>query len=275
MKIHFILGYLEDAPLEVASNWQDISSSKYVGPTRQQYQIYKLFEKNEPFWKELKKVRKRLSIPEEGFSWEVMRLVKSSAHTKTDKERKLVLNEYYNRFEDGWYTKKWNEQEKLKRKFRFHPYVLDILDDLIDSQYVATYPMESLGWDVRLSAEESEEIEIDPNYEIQLPESLIIWINERVSKHKLLRFIEDNWNEIDEMNQKLPNPNFFKLSDKEKRIYQLRNDGLTYSQITEEISKEFDPDYLDDSINQDNIKTTYHRVKAKIESIALRRNKKL
>lgn len=273
MKIYFILGHIEEAPLEVASNWQDISSSKYIGLSRQQFQIYKLFEENEPFWKELRKVRKKLGIPEEGYAWEIIRLVKSGARRITDVEQKIVLNEYYNRFEDGWHSKRRNEKEKLERKFRFHPYVLDILNDLIDSQYVATYPMEPISWASSEYDEENDEMINDLSL-IENPQDIVFFITERVSKNQLIRYIEQNWKEIDKLNQKLPSPDTFKLSAKEAKIYQLRMNGMTYPQITEEISKQFDPDYLDDSINQDNVKTTYHRVKSKIESTALRRNKK-
>lgn len=270
MKIYFGLGYLEDKTLELAKTWQDIKNSKLAGPTYNQYQVFKLLEKNEPFWKEIVKSRKKLDIPSEGYSWELI----SALRSRPIKESPLI-DEYFKSKRDDHYTLKQKEEIRIKRAFHLHPFVENEINDLIESNFILTYPMDSIAWGSSEYDEDNDEL-IDNPDEISNPQDISIFIMAKVTKNQLLRFVETHWDEIDKLNQKLPSPNSLTLSKKDQRIYRLRQDGLTYSQTADKIIKEFDPENIEGLINQDSVKTSYHRTLSKIASVATprKRNKK-
>lgn len=270
MKIYFGIGYPPE-PVKLAQNWDEIKASNLVSPTYKQYQIFKLLEKNKPFWNEIIKSRKRLGIPDSGLSWNYAR-----SFEFISEYRSKELDDYIDKLGHKIFSDRLNEQNRLRRLFNFHPYVEAELDDLLVSNYVFTYPMDSISWGSSEYDEDKDET-IDDVSLIENPHDITIFITEKITKTQLINYIKKYWNEIDKLNQKLPDPDRYSFSKKDNRIFALKEvDRLTFAQIADKITEEFDNDNAEGTINEDSVKTSYHRTLRKIESVAYlrKRNKK-
>jgi len=261
MKIYFGLGYLEEEPLELAKNWQEVKNSKLIGPTPQQYQVIKLLEKNNRFWKEIAKSRRRLKIPEKGLSWSFIKDFKSLRSQNSDEVEKFIQQR-----DIGDFIKtKRDEEKRILNLFQLHPFIEEVLDDIVQSNYIFPYPMDPIGWGSSEYDEDNDEM-VEDIAQIKNPQNIVISIQEKITKNQLIRYINDEWSEIDKLNQKLPNPDTYSLSQKDRIIFKLRRQGKTYSAIADELTeKSPNPGGI---INEDSVKTSYHRTKKKIESVA-------
>lgn len=261
MKIYFGLGYIEDEPIELAKTWQDIQKSKLLGPTRHQYQVFKLLEHNRVFWKEITKSRKKIGIPLEGISWKAI-----SGWKNKYPPNKEAADEYIKALPKDSFKILMKERERLEKILTLHPFVYDELHDLLQANYVFTYPKDPIMWDA-IAHDEADEPIYDLN-KIKRPEGINIYINETVTKNQLIKFIESNWNQINPVNQKLTSIASLTLSNKDKQILSLRESGKTYAEIADILTNSDKSRNIDGSINEDSVKTAYHRTLEKISSIA-------
>lgn len=263
MKIYFGLGYLEEKPIKLAKNWKKIKHNKLIGPTYNQYLIFKLLENNKYFWKEIFKSRKKLGLPKNGLSWSLIKSYKTPK--KVDKNQSLLLKIINNNF----FSNINKEFAKIKSTLILHPYVLSELHDLIMSNFVFTYPEGPIDWYSSEYNEESDEL-IEDVRNIKNPQDICIYCNEKITKNQLIRYIKTNWPHIDKLNKKLPSPKSYTLSEKDKKIFYLRiSKKLSFEQITNQIIEEFDKENINGCINEDSVKTSFHRVQNKINSVAL------
>jgi hypothetical protein len=247
MKIYFVLGGIEQSllhpskytkklarNLKLVTTWQEIQEAdlNYLRPSYQQYLIFKLLEHNEYFWKEIKTARKKLKLPESGLTWEQSRLLNYSTFSKKPDKYMSIIDEY------GSLTDRWKIRDEIERKIKhnleLHPFIVEELPGLIESNYIAPAPINTVGWSTSQYDERNDEFIDDPSI-ITKPDGITINISEKISKNQLLSFIEKNWNEIDKINQKLPTPDSFTLSDRDLEIYQLRQQALTYKAIVDQI----------------------------------------
>jgi hypothetical protein len=99
-------------------------------------------------------------------------------------------------------------------------------------------------------------------------DALQIVVLEKMSKSELKRYIDYEWESIDEKMNLLPSANKHNMFRSEivKRIVDMKDqEGLKFRQIADILQKEYENSELYDSLNENNIKTKYHRWKTKIK----------
>ena len=260
MKILFLIGY---PPKFEAKNWKEILkySKNSLAFDEEFYQIIKDLELNEEFEKEVVKSRKRLGIPEAGYSWQ--EYGKMSDHKRDDltddeMDRMLFLLKNYP-----------NEVKRISRKLKLNKRILDELKDIILTSSVTSpdYLSDIHYW-----------IEPDDRYELmdedekeeakEITKSFNIAFLRQVSKNELIKFIERNWDYIEKRTKLLPRKTNHYISKRDLRIVQLRDkDKLTFNEIVSQVAKEFDIDDPFGKTNEDSVKTAYRRAKLKISSL--------
>jgi hypothetical protein len=92
-----------------------------------------------------------------------------------------------------------------------------------------------------------------------------------VKKNTLLAFIDKNWGKIEEVLSKSQTMEIPYISDRDLRIFDLKQTGKTYRQISNIICKEF-PE-KDSNYDEATIKTAYQRAKKNISSVFERKHK--
>ncbi|OGC59850.1 hypothetical protein A3A70_03040 [candidate division WWE3 bacterium RIFCSPLOWO2_01_FULL_42_11] len=101
---------------------------------------------------------------------------------------------------------------------------------------------------------------------------LFIMVGENVSKKQLHDFIEEEWDELKEHLNKLPqNPsNAMERLDMGIKIIDMRdNNDMSFEEIAEQLSKEIPEADLKEyeALNENNVRQIYHRTKTKLAKI--------
>ena len=242
MKIQFSI---PEPELKLVSTWEEIKKYKAEKFFSKEFYIkIKLLEFNKDFELEIKKSRKKIGIPENGCRYE-------------DNENEIELN----------HNKKYlKEIDRLCNLFKFDLQIEKCLGGLVWGNWVS--------FDCFFTDTSSISYYYD-DYE-DIPDSVVISITRPISKHCLVKFIEDNWdikNGINDELQKLPSWKKLSISERDLRIIEIKNSNpsMSYPKIAKEIIKEFGVDNLDDEKNNpDSIKTAYFRTKEKIDVLAHR-----
>ncbi|MSU25805.1 MAG: hypothetical protein EXS44_00890 [Candidatus Levybacteria bacterium] len=261
MKILFLLGY---PPKFEATNWKEIGkySKTYPAFDKNFYQLVKALEHSREFEKEITKSRERLKIPADGYSWreyEKMSDYKRKDQSEAEIQKMLFLIKNYP-----------NEVARIARVLGLGNRITDSLKEIILTSTVTSpdYLSDIHYWlepDDSYAFMDKDEIEEAK----EVTKSFNIAFTRQVTKNELLKFIENNWSEINRRIQKLPKKTNNYISERDLRIVDLReNSKLPFSEIVNQISKEFRPDDPFGRINEDSIKTAYRRAKLKIRSIA-------
>ena len=91
---------------------------------------------------------------------------------------------------------------------------------------------------------------------------LAIHIHRKVTKNKLIQYIKDNWEKIEENISSFVGKEDYHACQRDLRIEELRRQGHKYSYIADQIQTEYE-----DSMSDEEVKTTYARIKSKIEAV--------
>ena len=257
MKIKFLIGYPAKS---FVTEWQEIKklSKKEAVPNEDTFVLFKALELNKELEKELIKSRNNLHLPEIGVSWEEYKKRKDvkADHTKEELDEIIYFIHNYRK-----------EIHRITRKMYLHPQVEEQLENLILGDFVEPY-FRGISYGCNgANVEDYESIEdFDRNVEV---DTVIIDITKKISKNELLKYIDNQWDEITRLLKYLPEVKHFYVSPRDMRIVELR-DGqkLKYNEIAEKIIKEFSIDDINGSINEDSIKTSYKRAKSKIDELA-------
>ncbi len=286
MKIYFVVGKnlhsrkhvplnleeSEEVYAEVVSGWDEIQKSMFEGPSYQQYSLFKLLEYNKHFWNEVRRLRKKAGIPEEGLTWEQIKVVRFSGVIEGDALNQVesILNKYADS-----YSRVYPLAEDFILRWYLHPFIADVIIDILRSNFIPVYPKPPINWDVA-------KLDMDSNEVLSLPvhvvdqENVTIRIIDKVSKNQLKLFIDQEWNEIESKLEGLQRLNVPTIPDRDLFIVKLRNEQkMTFNEIADEIIEQLETKDFEGRINEDSVKTAYHRAVDKIHSIAYSRNKKL
>lgn len=255
MKILFLVG---DPPNAALSKWSEICEyQKYhnVAPTRSDYNLVKLLEKDSRFEKMITSARKSAGIPENGISWQ--EYAKMHFISKTHRSNKSKLPET-----KGERGKELNLLCKVVKEITFlrgnnlDYFVSNQLPHLMYGNFVCCEPP-FISWDYAPHLEDWD----DYYYNIT------IQIKNQVSKNELINYIENNWENISK-SMHLPPENKFFISPRDQRIIELRDKkGFTFKQVADKIISTLNLTNSDGKINEDSVKTAYSRAKKKISSL--------
>lgn len=241
MKISFVI----DNKIAVLT-WKEIK--QYKGDlliTYENYQKFKSLELNKDFEEVIVESRKNLNIPIEGIPWKEF----------LENEEKLRKDSIL-------------ELKKMTReKLAFHDFAIFMcLDGILYSNCV--FP--------EIFVTDREKISFrfdDQDLESGIPESVLIAIENPISKNQLINFIKDNWDGDFGIESEIKKLNFkkdFKISKRDFRIAELKsnNPKKTFKEIADQIVNEFDIEYPDDlKINEFSVKTANDRVIEKAKSL--------
>lgn len=253
MKILFLI---DDPPCAAISEWEEIKSyaeKGYYVPTQEAYQLIKSLEQNEVFEKEIAKSRKSIGIPESGLDWKEYRDKYHIRNLKklSGKERRLHID---------LLMKTAREMMRIQGVLNLSYHITHQLKYFIYGNFVYFgHPQITYGY----SPMTEERFEEDYLYNVS------IHIHNGITKHELIKYIENNWQNIGNLVQNLtPKPNYF-ISKRDQRIVVLRDKNkLSFKKITDKIIEEFKIDNLEGKINEDAVKTAYGRAKKNIASLA-------
>lgn len=248
-----------DPVIAAESEWSEIQkySKEHLTPDEETYMLFKALEKNKDFEKEIIKARVRIGIPPEGFSWEEYKKFHDYKRNIDPKEIEIYLNFLRS------YPK---EVERIRRKMKISMVVERQLKDIILGNFIEPY-FRGIGYapDIELD----EDLDEIPDGDV---ESVTIHISKKIKKNEFIKFIEENWPDIEQYILKFPEEGRFFVSIRDLRIVELRDEyKLKYKDIADRIIKEFGIVNYGGSINEDSIKTAYKRAKQKISSLASKR----
>ncbi len=97
--------------------------------------------------------------------------------------------------------------------------------------------------------------------------SLHIVLQERMSKAEVHKWIDEIWNDIEENMQSIPTAKKHKMlrSEIAKRIVDMKDkQDMKFRQIADKLQEDYQDSDFYDVLNENNIKTLYHRWKTKI-----------
>ena len=219
------------------------------------YTFIKALEKNKQFENQIKKIRDKIGIPREGF-------------TKKEYDSFRESHKIYPTKKSGYigfgHSDKFNEINKIIRNESLPIITHFNLNDLIASS------IKYLVFHNGIYAP-NRAIYLDDNKKpLPLNEStnIKIVIQSKVSKNKLIKFIKENFKQLEEAMEEsnLPEDVGFYISRRDWEIVNIRDQKKwKYRKIADYISKEYD----DFDINEDSVKTAYDRAKKKILSLNL------
>lgn len=257
MKIKFLIGYPANT---FATEWKEIKelSKTEPAPDEDTYLLFKALELNKSLEKELIHARRNLRLPENGLSWEEYKKRKDTKADHSKQELEDILYFLHNHDKEIY---------RIKRKLYLHPQITEQLENLILGYFVEpSFRGISYGCN-GANVDDYESIEdFDKDVEV---DQVLIDITKRTSKNELFKYINNNWKNITKLMDYLPEVKHFYISPRDMRIVELRdNQKLKYSEIAEQIIKEFSIDDINGSVNEDSIKTSYMRAKSKIDELA-------
>lgn len=255
MKIKFIVG---DPPMGVAKDWNEITKRNkkgYSGYSHEDYSKVIGLETIKDFEDEIIKSRINLNIPKEGFDYKKIEEIIVSPNPFEEEDNKIRKNIE-------------NEVKRLNEIFIFDKFVKEQLPPLILGNFVLPNKYYN-NHDGSINYEVIRDEEFDENGNLAIY-GISININRPVKKNKLIRFIKDNWDSISIAVDKL-SENKFNLTDYELEIFNLRNQGLPYKTITKKIIENQNIDNEAGKINEDSVKTSFHRTKEKLDLLVKRK----
>lgn len=239
MKIQFVI---EKPIRKIVSTWEEIKKNGGESFSKEFYLKCKALELNKDFEKEIIKSRKMLGIPENGypFDYEI---------TKTEIE------------------KGGKEIGRLEKIFYFDRTIKNTLHDLLYENLVY-YNMDVSDQDIISCRMDDYFGEYEEDNGVW--SCVLLSITIPITRHRLKKYIDNNWKYIKDNLDKLPKRKDFNISEKQLRIFEIKesNKKLTYSDIANQIIKEFNIDDPEAKTNEESIKTEYNRAKKKIESLA-------
>lgn len=256
MKIGFVLD--ERGQGKIAYTWSEIKSLKgNFAFSRECFLKFKAIENNTFFWKEIIKSRANLNIPKEGLTWEKTRVF-------LEKELKDTLRRDGKPHEEEFVN--FNKEiERINKILILNKPIRGCLEELICSNYISHNPFFT------------DESEIDYRFddyaedrESGIPDSVLVSIQYPITKNKLVQYINKNWSGIRELLNDLPNKKTFKISERDLKIFEIKTlfPNKTFSDIADDIVREFNIDDPDSKINEFSVKEAYKRARIKISSLA-------
>lgn len=255
MKIKFIVG---NPAMNVAKDWNEIlewNKSSLASYSYEEYLKIKGLEIIDDFENEIKKSRKKLNIPERGMDYGNVVIMLNKFTILSDDEKSML-------------KKIKLEEQRINNIFILDNFIKKQIKSLIISDFV--FPGESNNnLDGSINYEIIRDEEFDENGNLAIY-GISININRPVKKNKLIKFIKDNWNSIsiavDELSE-----NKFNLTDYEIEIFNLRNQKLPFKTIADEVIKKQNRDNITGEINEDSVKTSFHRTKEKLSLLVKRK----
>jgi len=244
MNIKFVVN---SGSMIVLNTWQEIIDQKADRWfSHNFYDKCKALEVNKEFEDKLKASRKSLGIPQEGYT---PSYYENNIRSKNYPE---ILNNQVQ-----------GEINKLTCMFLFDHSIQKCLPELIygDFVYFDTFITDTNDISYRLDDYTDEDSEI--------PDGVVIIIETVVTKNKLIKYIEDNWDGIESELSKLPIRDRYTISNKDLKIVLLKDyKAYSFREIADTLATEYVSSNLYDKINDDSVKTAYSRAKKKIQSLA-------
>ncbi|MDQ3008008.1 MAG: hypothetical protein M3Q81_00235 [bacterium] len=257
MKIKFLIGF----PIKTfATEWQEINDFGIndFAPNRETFNLFKALEHNQDIDEELRKARKKLRLPVGGLTWEQF---KQRKDTKADLSKEELENIIY------FIHNHYKEISKIKRKLQLHPQVEEQLENLILGNFVEPKYRDIIVGCNGANVHDYESMDdFDEHTEV---DEVSVVLTKRASKNELLKFIDDNWNDIKKLMEMLPQEERFYISQRDLRIVELRDkQRMKYKDIADTITTEFSIEDISGAINEDSVKTSYKRARTKIDTLA-------
>ncbi len=247
MKITFVIG----GNVEVYS-LEGIKETDEWAYESSTYYLIKALEKNENFINAVRDARVKLKIPEEGYDQSWYENIYFDIYSNTDLESirgKKKLNDF-----ETWFKKVEREAEKIYKQLKLHTTLHSVLPYIIIGNFV--YPT---GVSVSSITNTSLKHTGTP------PFALHIIIQNNISKNELIKFIEDNWVKLSKDIKELPDRPEAYISSRDMMIVELRDyEKLSFNDIADRVIETFKINNAEGKINEDSIKSAYHRAKTKI-----------
>lgn len=148
-----------------------------------------------------------------------------------------------------------------------HPDIIEQLKGLIMGGFIC---LKKENENIRVSVEPSLLDVITEKLRVTADETrLNISVFQRITKNKLHRFIDENWKEIEDRLDCLPDENLLHITDRDFLIYDLRmEEKKPFSEIPDLVIKQLGFNDENAKINEDSVKQACHRVQKKIDTIA-------
>ncbi len=251
MKIKFIVG---DPPMDFAKNWNEISKWSKSNSTYYSFEEYskiKGLELIDDFKKEIIKSRININIPKEGYDYKKIIIIVALPNPFETEDNIIRKNIE-------------NEVKRLNEIFVFDNFVKKQIPSLVLGNFVL--PSESkknLDGSINYEVTRSEEFDENGNLATY---GISINIIRLVKKNKLIKFIRDNWEDIGYAVDELPK-NKFKLTNYEIEIFNLRKQKLPFKTVADKVVKKQNIDNINGEINEDSVKTAFHRTEEKLDSL--------
>lgn len=239
MKIQFLID--TGIPTAEVSTWEEIEDFRdkgHVVPSRDFFDLVKKLERNEMFEDEILSARANAGLPKEGLSWKdyYFNYYMESMRAYSEKESK--------KYQD-FFSQIKKVASRIRSKMKLDTSISNQLDYLIIGGFVypegfpithETYPLEPE----------------DGQYT-----SVVIRIQNNISKHALQTYIDENWRGINTLVKSLPKEQNTISSERDLRIVELKdNKKLTFSQVRDAINSEFNQN---GRYTLGAIKTAYYR----------------
>ena len=255
MKIKFIVG---NPAVNIANDWNEILEWNKSGLASYSYEEYlkiKGLEIIDDFEKEIKKSRKKLNISEKGMDYGNVVIILNEFAILSDDEKSML-------------KKIELEEQRINNIFILDNFIKKQVKPLIISDFV--FPSKSNNnLDGSINYEVIRDEEFDENGNLAVY-GISININRPVKKNKLIKFIKDNWNTISIAVNKLSEDKF-NLSDYEIEIFNLRKQKLPFKAVVDEVIKKLNIHNITGEINEDSVKTAFHRTEKKLNSLVKRK----
>jgi hypothetical protein len=207
---------------------------------RNTFSLIKALERNTKFVSIIGKIRNKFNIPKNGYSIEEWHNVREKS--KSDQS-----------------FSKWRSQvevesiKELTKAVSVHPMMVTSLPNMVLLNCVFV-PLTRIFLEVPYS--------LLPRYSHSATK---IVISSKVSKNQLLKFIEDHWREIENELNRTDGVEPY-ISERDYKIIELKdNQSLTFNKIADILTNEIDT--AEGIINEDSVKTAYHRAKKQINSL--------
>ncbi len=234
MTIHFIY--------KKTTKWGIITELRYINSYGEIYEIdkhaiekvtfnfLKALIKNKNFVQEIRNIRKNSAIPLDGYD------ILNKQNNPDDNRPGKWISELRKKIDDKLVL-------KLKKDYRIPNMLYSTLKDII-LMNIVHLPLPKIALDVPYIG-----------YENVNPDAIKIVINTKVDPKTLHRFIDDNWEDIEQALNKEESSEI-KISDKALKILEMKDKGLTYTQIMDKLNESGQGEYYDSgSVKQLNFRT--------------------
>jgi hypothetical protein len=224
-------------PVETLAEAKKIDKECIDAKTHSQIRALEL---NKKFLMASSRFRKKYQIPETGYSFEEWSRIKQERKGEPSFSK--------------WRAKVESEcMREIPKVVNIHPILISSLPDIVISNSVFL-PLPKIFVQSPYSSV--------PHYSIT---PIKIVINSRISKNQLLKFVEEHWPEIKKGLEKTSGTEFY-ISERDFRIIKLKDEGKSFKAIADKLAREVDD--IEASINEDSVKTAYHRAKKQIDSLS-------